>query len=223
MSHSFLSSRGARLVAAGVVGAAVLLGPGTAAHADTSSDPVVASEVEDGAAADVAPEAEQPPLRSATLSDGTVIEAVDPAAVEALTAAAAANRNCNSDCDGTSPDYQWTPPGGQSNWYRCSDDAITVYAVKERAPLTGNRLELRYSPQCRSAWARGWAYHNFFVESFNGSTSRKIAWHNHPGSGPQPTNRTWTAMVNDKGYTARACGGVGPDTPRSEFDCTKKY
>jgi hypothetical protein len=223
MSISFLSGRGARLVAAGAMGAVALLGTVTAAHADPSTDPAVEVEIQDGNPADAAPNAQQPPLRATTLADGTQIVEADSAAVDALTAAADASHNCGNACDGTAPDHQWTPPGGQSNWYKCSDDAITKYGILESAPKTGFRLELRYSPQCRSAWARGYAYTNFYVESFSGSTQHKIAWYNHPGSGSQPTGKTWTAMVNDKGYVSRSCGGNGENTPRSDFKCTAKY
>jgi hypothetical protein len=207
MSLSFSAGRGVRLAAAGAMGAAVLLGLATAAHADTRTAPAV-----DGPAG-----VQQPALRVQTLEDGTDVAIADPSAVDALTAAAAANRNCNSACDATDPNHVWS--GG----YTCASDAITVYGVLNRAPMSGYMVELRYSPQCRSAWARGDRARNFSVESFSGSKSHKVAWWNAPGSGPSPTGKTWTAMVNDKGYEAEACSSRTAESPHDDWLCTKRY
>ncbi|WP_164842369.1 DUF2690 domain-containing protein [Actinoplanes solisilvae] len=101
----------------------------------------------------------------------------------------------------------------------CGADAETKQSLAN--PDGGYRLELRYSPTCRAAWARGVAYQSFKVQSFSGGTLRKTAYYDAPTTG-SPTGFRYTRMVNDAGLVARACIG-GPSQPESTWACTASY
>ncbi|MFF8839677.1 DUF2690 domain-containing protein [Streptomyces sp. NPDC015130] len=88
----------------------------------------------------------------------------------------------------------------------CQNDARTV--LWDRS----GRVELRYSPQCRTAWAR---------QGFG--PAGRITVNNSQGavfaadySGGNPA---WTRMVNDKDIAAWACGTWNT----GEFGCTNRY
>ncbi|GGU72650.1 hypothetical protein GCM10010275_04010 [Streptomyces litmocidini] len=76
----------------------------------------------------------------------------------------------------------------------CQNDARTV-ATSSRG------TELRYSPTCRSAWARqsGGMAMTIWVESSTGL--ERAAYYGGSGT-------VWTAMVDDKDIVDRVCGHV---------------
>jgi Protein of unknown function (DUF2690) len=97
----------------------------------------------------------------------------------------------------------------------CSADAYTVAAVD----VTGARLELRWSPTCKTNWARyiqyprGWFMGNIPLElravQDTGYTQRLSYGVNGTGTGT-----TWTPMIYSPVHLVRAqmvyqCGGVG--------------
>lgn len=109
---------------------------------------------------------------------------------------ASAATSCNGpDCTGKDPSTSI-----------CQNDARTV----ARSSLG---TELRYSPTCRAAWARqsGGTSMTVWVES---NTGLEQAVH-YSGSGT-----VWTAMIDDRGIIARACGHVMGFEPSS---CTTWY
>lgn len=94
----------------------------------------------------------------------------------------------------------------------CQNDARTV-------ATTEWNVELRYSPTCRTAWARYSGGVSFgltvMVERRNADGSY-TPYYSTPYRGNGAT--VWTRMVNDAGYLARAC--VYPD---SGYSCTAPY
>ncbi|MFG3554065.1 DUF2690 domain-containing protein [Micromonospora sp. NPDC047557] len=109
--------------------------------------------------------------------------------------ASAATSGCGSVCDGKDPDTYIATVDGK--YMRCGylDNAYTKY--------TATYVELRYSTFCRTAWARQTGSFGYMsgvlVQSFDSSGSLRKQYDNLRTSG------SWSAMVNDKGYTARAC------------------
>jgi Protein of unknown function (DUF2690) len=105
-----------------------------------------------------------------------------------------ATSGCGSLCDGKDP--QTYRIYTSSTAYRlCATDATTV--------RTATNIELRYSPWCRTAWARQTGSIGYLVgvlvHSFNTNGSLRTYYRNDHMSG------SWSAMVNDAGLTARAC------------------
>ncbi|WP_314611778.1 DUF2690 domain-containing protein [Streptomyces stackebrandtii] len=97
---------------------------------------------------------------------------------------ASAATSCNGpDCTGKDPSTTV-----------CQNDARTV-------ATNSLGTELRYSPTCRAAWARqgGGPAMTVWVES---NTGLEQAIH-YSGNGT-----AWTAMIDDRGIIARACGHV---------------
>ncbi len=157
-------------------------------------------------------------MTQTTFADGSFVQAAQPREPEGEFFAAAA-AGCGTACDGREPDHLFKPdPHNSRTWYRCSSDAKTVFSY-----YTGPgelQIELRYSAHCRSAWARGWRYHDFYVESFkNGDPFKRSSYWKDPHTNPE--TRTWTAMVNDKGLVARAC--VLRANTNIDLWCTSKY
>jgi Protein of unknown function (DUF2690) len=159
------------------------------------------------------------PRTTTIRADGTRIVSVDSAAIKALTAAAATS-GCGSACDDLDADHWFTPAGGPSNWYRCSDDALTV----REAYLPGGsdvKVELRYSPRCRTAWSRGPAWMDLVTNSYK---KRNGVWvwrtETDAGLNPNADGLHWTRMVNDAGMLAEACMGLDNDDP---YDCSGRY
>ncbi|MFE1553224.1 DUF2690 domain-containing protein [Streptomyces sp. NPDC058718] len=89
----------------------------------------------------------------------------------------------------------------------CANDAQTV--LRDRTGW----VELRYSPQCRTAWARQ-AYGAAGRITVNNSQGAVFA----ADFGGQQA--VWTRMVNDKDLLAWACGNWGGG---SQFGCTNRY
>lgn len=128
------------------------------------------------------------------------------------------NSGCGSKCDGKDPAsfriyYEQLP----HNYYTCAEDAVP-------APVDGFEwsgsfmVEHRYSPRCRTSWARaGGDYHQipYKVESryLNGTHRLSIQeW---------ADNWRWTAMVNDANLQARAC--ISNPHPKYGTQCTDWY
>lgn len=159
------------------------------------------------------------PSRTIRHADGTVEIVADPAAVRALTqqASLAGGDACGSACDGKDPASFLAPmPGGPSNYRYCSTDAQTIYIVANGE----SRVELRYSPGCRTAWSRGCCYRSLKGYSYypNGNERLNVLnWHAKTSG----TNE-WTAMLDDAGYTYSACRdrqiGGSPD-----WHCTSRW
>ncbi|WP_250031842.1 DUF2690 domain-containing protein [Paractinoplanes maris] len=130
--------------------------------------------------------------------------------------AAAAAGGCGSVCDGKNPqNYVYQGPGGPSQWVTCQADAYTKYTAGKSGHA--GYVELRYSPACRTAWAKTNTLNTVIhVYSYNSNGSER----RHED---QVTNSSvkYTVMVNDAGYTAKACATV----PASGGDmlCTKKF
>ncbi len=128
-----------------------------------------------------------------------------------LSLAAASAHPCGSRCDGKDPETYigYQPPGGPSAWRNCAGDARTVASQRTGGSLW---VELRYSPRCRTAWARsnivtapeGWPV-NTWVYSFraDGSFRKEV------GIVDRNSDRAWTGMVNDAGLTAQGVLYVG--------------
>jgi hypothetical protein len=158
------------------------------------------------------------PHRVVRNSDGSVDVIADKAAVDALVSAAAASDACGNTCDGEDPaSFLVKPPGGQANWYYCSKDAQTIYT---KTVNNSTFAELRYSPRCRTAWTRGGYYSLLAGFSYysSGSERERVTG---PSSHEQGVSR-YTAMLNDAGYTYKAC--VDGQTGGSPlWRCTAKY
>jgi hypothetical protein len=158
------------------------------------------------------------PHRVVRNSDGSVDVVADKAAVDALVSAAAASDACGNSCDGEDPaSYLVKPPGGQSNWYYCSADAKTIHT---KTVNDSTFAELRYSPRCRTAWTRGGYYSLLagFSYKSNGTERERVTG---PSAHEQGVSR-YTAMLNDAGYTYKAC--VDGQTGGSPlWRCTAKY
>lgn len=200
-----------------VLTAVSVLALGIAGPASAQPAPPPADALPAGFAVDVPPEAAA--LRALEVSpadgpapvtlphkvvrnrDGSVEVIADRAAVDALVSAAAASDACGSACDGEDPaSYLVKPPGGQANWYYCSKDAQTIHT---RTVDRSTYAELRYSPRCRTAWTRGGYYSLLagFSYKSNGQERTRVTG---PSSHQQGVTR-YTAMLNDAGYTYKAC------------------
>jgi Protein of unknown function (DUF2690) len=132
----------------------------------------------------------------------------------------AATSGCGNVCDGKDPDTYFATVDGQT--MRCS-------FIDVQTPHTATNVELRYSPFCRTAWARqtgsiGWLS-GVLVQSFNTDGTLRKQYDQNPDT----TSGAWSPMVNDKGLTARACFYVYANEVDYEVDrkivgpCTARY
>ena len=158
------------------------------------------------------------PMTTTVRPDGTVLKEV-PAEMLQQLAAAAANPGCGRTCDFKNPQtYMITPPGGPSNWYTCAADAITA----KQAFLPGGSsegVELRYSPRCRTAWARQvrmQRYYAVLIRSYYKSGSLRTAAYE---DGHVP----YSVMLDDAGLLAQACAEYIDSSPGLKLICTSKY
>ncbi|MFC4065989.1 DUF2690 domain-containing protein [Actinoplanes subglobosus] len=133
---------------------------------------------------------------------------------------ALAASGCGSKCDFEDPQYFiWTyagPAPGVAT--RCYQDAVTK--------KTNTNIALRYSPSCRTAWAKNTAttapsgtnhYWTVEVQRFKvGGAKIDSAWGDN-----------WSLMLNDAGYESRACiyntYRDGESEVRTKQVCTAKY
>jgi hypothetical protein len=122
------------------------------------------------------------------------VTGVAPAATAAPAPAAVAARSCYIVCDGADPNSSsWFDENGVG--HRC-DDARTIYTYDP--PNTGY-VELRYSRECRMAWARG-GLHGVMIRGYNADGSFRTSY-----SAGDSDSIAYTLAVNDAGLTARAC------------------
>ncbi|WP_320068305.1 DUF2690 domain-containing protein [Micromonospora sp. RTGN7] len=143
-----------------------------------------------------------------------VTETEDSVFIDEVTLAAT---GCGSTCDGKDPSsFKIYDSGCSTCYHYCVDDAIIpqlsdgyVYTTSDS---TGS-VSLRYSPRCRTAWAKTTSSAvQFKVVSRNSSGSHRLTMlSNSPD--------TYTAMVNDAGYEAQAC--YYPQGPSSGWRCTR--
>ena len=147
-----------------------------------------------------------------------LVSAVAATAVVGASAlpAQAVNPGCGSHCNNENPNtFNITPPGGPSQWYHCSADAKTVDSLGPADNRTlrdfGVTLQLRYSPKCRTTWARAYGLSNtdtLVVKVYGAGGSQWTSNDTEYGqnasyqSGP---GQMWSPMMNDAGYTSRAC------------------
>ncbi len=125
-------------------------------------------------------------------------------------ASAASQSFCsNSACDGADPISSG-----------CSADAITAATldgVEDGEPF---KIELRYSPSCRSAWARGTGPRRsatIFIHRVEGKPLEIHSAKLTASSGG--SYRNWTDMVDDAGSKAIACYKYTD----SSTACTDRY
>jgi hypothetical protein len=124
--------------------------------------------------------------------------------------AAAAPRSCYIVCDGANPSgASWFDEDGVA--HRC-DDARTIYT---HDPAGTGYVELRYSRECRMAWARG-GLHGVMIQGFNADGSFRTSYR-AGGS----DSIAYTLAVNDAGLTARAC--IFYPSSGGQYTCGPRY
>lgn len=109
---------------------------------------------------------------------------------------------CGRVCDGMDPATFQVPNSG--GWL-CANDAKTIH--RKDFP-DGDWVELRYSPSCRTAWARGynppfgtiWTKIAGFSYNANGSERLRV----YAGGG-STSGQFYTAMLDDANLTFKAC------------------
>jgi hypothetical protein len=130
---------------------------------------------------------------------------------------------CGANCNGKDPNT-YLVDWGQYGLELCNKQTIQKLEVAN----SGHYVELRYSPYCRTAWAKhswdsGWGgYAVVWVESYSSSTaspgtflraysdmtscsSPGCAYPTQVGTYIGHTQGPWSFMVNDAGLYARAC------------------
>ncbi|MBQ1018857.1 DUF2690 domain-containing protein [Micromonospora sp. D93] len=144
-----------------------------------------------------------PPGAASTADVDAVVAAGEGIRIDARTLAAS---GCGSSCDGKDPYFKIYYNG--NSYYKCSDDAQTIYGVKN----SSGSVELRYSPRCRTAWAKTAASDVVFkvVSRYtNGNYRTSMSAYGPDG---------YTNMVNDAGLEAQAC--FDPTGPGEGWTCT---
>ncbi|GIJ08729.1 DUF2690 domain-containing protein [Micromonospora andamanensis] len=162
-----------------------------------------------------APASAQAARDPAVLEAEAVIAAGDGIRLDAVTLA---NTGCGSSCDNRDPNTFKIYYDG-TRYYTCAEDAITpklssgyVYRVSSPA----GSVELRYSPRCRTAWARtsaGWTAFKVVSRHLNGNHRKTIEGYSEYGG-------VWTDMVNDANLEASACYWPASGT---DWHCTRWY
>ncbi|WP_435206718.1 DUF2690 domain-containing protein [Micromonospora sp. bgisy143] len=141
---------------------------------------------------------------SAPDSSSTTIRAqdLDPSTATMIPDAELASAGCGSTCDGKNPaTYKIYYSGCTSCYHYCADDATTV-----ASNTSGITLELRYSPRCRTAWARVGS--DFYYPTIRSYYSDGRVRTSYSGF----VDAYYTQMVNDAGLLARAEATAGPST-----------
>ncbi|WP_092381327.1 DUF2690 domain-containing protein [Micromonospora phaseoli] len=129
-------------------------------------------------------------------------EDLDPANAMMIPEAELLSTGCGAGCDGKNPaTYKIYHSGCSTCYHYCSDDAKTVASNTD-----GISLELRYSPRCRTAWARvGSDFYYPTVRSYYLDGRVRTAYSGFAGA-------YYTPMVNDANLLARAEAVAGPTT-----------
>jgi|SRR5918992_358155 hypothetical protein len=140
------------------------------------------------------------PATASGAQSGSSRPAVSDANSTYVPAATLAYYGCRSACDGKNPatykvyydDYEH---------YHCADDAET-----KALNTNGIRLELRYSPRCRTAWTR--VSSDFYYPTIKSYYTSGALRKSYSGlAGPY-----YTLMVNDADLLAQAWATAGPTT-----------
>lgn len=121
-----------------------------------------------------------------------------------------ATSGCGSICDFKDP-ATYRIYTSSTSYRLCATDARTV-AVQ---PWDGSPIwiELRYSPWCRTVWARPTLTLYYpSIHSYFASGAKRTSASGFVASGP------WTQMLNDAGLYGSACAEYGPTT-----GCTTRY
>ena len=213
----------AALVTATVVGLLGLIVPATSASAapvGRSTDPAIAAPARFAEMMRVyqqiaAADHEQVTPMTYTLNpDGSIVGTVDRAALAKQQPGTmqAATVPCGNACNGHDPNSYITPQG-----LLCAGGAYTVTSVWVTSK---NFAQLRYSPDCETAWTRG-EYSDLMGKNlYQGILQYYVYnWSGHL-SGP---NMVWTAMLNDQyNYLYVACVDAQAGGPPS-WACTYPY
>ncbi|TDC66565.1 DUF2690 domain-containing protein [Micromonospora sp. KC207] len=129
-------------------------------------------------------------------------ESLDPQEGTMISDAELLATGCGSTCDGKNPaTFKIYYSGCSTCYHYCADDATSPETNTD-----GINLELRYSPRCRTAWAR--VSSDFYyptVRSYYTSGAVRTSYSGFAGS-------YYTLMVNDAGLLARAEASAGPTT-----------
>jgi hypothetical protein len=158
------------------------------------------------------------PMRTRVLANGVKIREAEPAALKALISARR-DPGCGRECEGKNPaEYVWKGPGGPSNWYPCGNDAVTAREAywPGGGPLA---VELRYSPRCRTAWARASKF--YYLEAHSYYLNGKYRTYVFDYRNPYESYTRYTVMLDDAGLLADAC--IYYEAPWWDDICTSKY
>jgi hypothetical protein len=131
--------------------------------------------------------------------------------VAAVLPAGPAAASCYNICDGADP-AQARYENANGAMVLCGD-ARTIYTVD---PTSAGYVELRYSRNCRMAWARGVSANggSMWVEGFNADGSFRVAYWT-----ANWRVLSYSAAVNDAGLTARVC----ISSPGGYVECGRRY
>ena len=143
---------------------------------------------------------------------------VSPVAAQTGTdrALLASDDACGRMCDNENPNtFLAKPAGGPSNWYSCGADARTVDTIgpADNSDLRfyGVTIQLRYSPRCRTTWARAyglqrsdtlWVKRNPGTSFEDWSNDVEYPYNSAYVGG---SNWMWSMMLDDAGQTSMAC------------------
>lgn len=169
-----------------------------------------------------------PMIRNLKVLFALVLTMVGLTLVTATPAQAATG--CGAVCDGKDPQNYYASVGGTSA--TCGSDP-GVYTVEHKysqyAWAASDYVELRYSPRCRTIWARGRVStytQDFLITSYNsdGTMRKQLKWSDAPWYEP------WGQMLNDAGFRGNAClieytqyDQYGNDSPWIIHACTKRF
>ncbi len=146
------------------------------------------------------------------------------------TPAQAATSGCGAACDYENPDDFYAFVDG--TYAFCAyDPGVRTIDVKysQYNWASNDYVELRYSPRCRTVWARFRAstYQQDVILYSYYSNGNIRAWTKYSDVW---WSQSWTAMLNDAGYQGKAClieytqyEEFGTGSPYITHGCTKKY
>ncbi|GAB3854319.1 DUF2690 domain-containing protein [Micromonospora andamanensis] len=157
-----------------------------------------------GLAAPQAAVAAPAPAAAETAVAETTVKAedLDPTKATMIPEVELMSAGCGATCDGKNPaTFKIYHSGCSTCYHYCSDDAQTVASNNN-----GISLELRYSPRCRTAWARvGSDFYYPTVRSYYLDGRVRTSYSGFAGA-------FYTQMVNDANLLARAEASAGPST-----------
>jgi len=149
-------------------------------------------------------------LLTAFALPGTPASAATPPAATAA-AAADSEPGCGSACDNQNPEtYRLRDGNCMQCWHTCASDATTVSTQSSAGHV---EIELRYSPSCRTFWAR---------RVYTVVHSTKLVMYDKKTGGKElaaASGDAYTMMLNGKGRWGEAQAWYGPSgliTPRKK-------